>query len=83
MTKLPLLVERLREYHQRCRNIAKAVHQMAQLSVDLELLPSGTMLRMENLSQEIAHDQLRISFFGEFARGSALLSSPLLPWGMG
>ncbi|MCK9188612.1 dynamin family protein [Acidithiobacillus sp.] len=77
MMKLPLLVEQLREYHQRRRNIAKAVHQMAQLSVELELLPSGTMLRMENLSQEIAHDQLRISFFGEFARGKSELINAL------
>ncbi|MBN2679679.1 dynamin family protein [Acidithiobacillus montserratensis] len=74
---LPLLVERLREYHQWRLHIANAVHQIAKLSVELEILPSGTMLRMDNLSREIASDQLRISFFGEFARGKSELINAL------
>jgi GTPase len=74
---LPLLIERLREYHQWRVRIANAVDQIAKLSVDLEILPSGTMLRMQNLSREIAGDQLRISFFGEFARGKSELINAL------
>ncbi|MBU2811159.1 hypothetical protein HF669_07160 [Acidithiobacillus thiooxidans] len=74
---LPLLIEHLREYHQWRMRIANAVDQIAKLSVDLEILPSGTMLRMQNLSREIAGDQLRISFFGEFARGKSELINAL------
>ncbi len=74
---LPLLVERLRDYHEWRLNVANAVQQIAQISVQLELLPSGTMLRMENLAREIASDNLRISFFGEFARGKSELINAL------
>ncbi len=77
MTKLPMLVERLREYHQWRQEVAEAVQKMAGLSAQFELLPSGAMLRMENLAREIAQDQLRISFFGEFARGKSELINAL------
>lgn len=59
---IPMLVDHLREYHQWRVRIANAVHQIAKLSIEMEILPSGTMLRMENLAQEIARDHLRISF---------------------
>jgi predicted GTPase len=74
---IPMLVDHLREYHQWRVRIANAVHQIAKLSIEMEILPSGTMLRMENLAQEIARDQLRISFFGEFARGKSELINAL------
>lgn len=74
---LPLLVERLRENHDWRLTIASAIQEIARLSVGLGLLPSGTMLRMENLAREVADHHLRISFFGEFARGKSELINAL------
>lgn len=55
---VPFLVKHLREYHEWRQRIANAVDQIAKLSVELEILPSGTMLRMQNLSRDIADDHL-------------------------
>ncbi|AIA54636.1 dynamin family protein [Acidithiobacillus caldus] len=73
----PLLIHRLQEYHQWRHHIAAAVQEMARFSLSLELLPSGTLLRMESLAQEILDDQLKISFYGEFARGKSELINAL------
>jgi hypothetical protein len=65
------------------QKVIDGLHEMAALTADLGLLPSGTMLQLETLAYETAQDSLRIAFVGEFSRGKTELINALFFSDMG
>ncbi|MHB1581247.1 MAG: dynamin family protein [Acidithiobacillus sp.] len=65
------------------QKVITGLHEMAALTADLGLLPSGTMLQMETLAYETEQDSLRIAFVGEFSRGKTELINALFFSDMG
>ncbi|MHB8114896.1 MAG: dynamin family protein [Acidithiobacillus ferrivorans] len=65
------------------QKVIDGLHEMAALTADLGLLPSGTMLQLETLAYETEQDSLRIAFVGEFSRGKTELINALFFSDMG
>ena len=71
------LVVALQEFSDWRNELALLVEQISAFSHRLDLLPSGTMLRLEMLAREIREERVVISFYGEFARGKSELINAL------
>ncbi len=82
MTKSPL-IQRLQEFHAWRVQLADGLRELSVVTGRLELLPGATMLRLEDLGDEIVQDSLRIAFFGEFSRGKSELINALFFADMG
>ncbi|MGE4529862.1 MAG: dynamin family protein, partial [Acidithiobacillus sp.] len=65
------------------QQLISSLHEMAALTADLGLLPSGTMLQLETLAFDTEQDSLRIAFVGEFSRGKTELINALFFSDMG
>ncbi|WP_248885071.1 dynamin family protein [Acidithiobacillus acidisediminis] len=71
------LVVALQNFANWRNDLAALVEQISGFSHRLDLLPSGTMLRLEILAREIREERVTISFYGEFARGKSELINAL------
>lgn len=72
-----VLVSALQEFAGWRGELAALVEQVSAFSHRLDLLPSGTMLRLEMLAREIREERVILSFYGEFARGKSELINAL------
>ncbi len=72
-----ILIRRLQEYDSWRRHIVQILGQVAEFSKRLNLLPGGMLLRLETMARDVLGDQLRLSFYGEFARGKSELINAL------
>ncbi|WP_308388115.1 dynamin family protein [Acidithiobacillus sp. AMEEHan] len=71
------LVSALQDFAGWRSELAALVEQVSAFSYRLDLLPSGTMLRLEMLAREIREERIVLSFYGEFARGKSELINAL------
>ncbi|MCE5386999.1 MAG: dynamin family protein [Acidithiobacillus sp.] len=71
------LIDALQDFDAWRQEVAKLVEQVSSFSHRLDLLPSGTMLRLEILARELRVERVSISFYGEFARGKSELINSL------
>ncbi len=56
---------------------ADSLHQLAELTSELGLLPGGSILRIENQAFAMEQDTLRLAVVGEFSRGKSELINAL------
>lgn len=82
ITRSPIL-EGLSALNRWRQDLVSGLHEMAALTADLGLLPSGTMLQLETLAYDTEQDSLRIAFVGEFSRGKTELINALFFSDMG
>jgi len=71
------IVSGLDTLHQWRQQLILALQDIAGLTADLDLLPSGTMLKMETLARDVQRTALRVAFVGEFSRGKTELINAL------
>ncbi len=77
------ILEGLAALNQWRQQLVGGLHELAALTADLGLLPSGTMLQLETLAYDTEQDSLRIAFVGEFSRGKSELINALFFSDMG
>ncbi|MGE0048899.1 MAG: dynamin family protein [Acidithiobacillus sp.] len=72
------ILQGLRSFRLWREEVAQSLHQLAELTGDLGLLPGGSILQLENLAFEVEQDNLRLAVVGEFSRGKTELINALL-----
>ncbi|WP_308389925.1 dynamin family protein [Acidithiobacillus sp. AMEEHan] len=72
------ILQGLRSFRRWREDVAQSLHQLAELTGDLGLLPGGSILQLENLAFEVEQDNLRLAVVGEFSRGKTELINALL-----
>lgn len=65
------------------QSLVEATRNLATVTAELDLVPSGVMLQMESMAHDIEHDRVRIAFVGEFSRGKTELINALFFSDMG
>ncbi|OYV82880.1 MAG: hypothetical protein B7Z70_00485, partial [Acidithiobacillus ferrivorans] len=83
LLKTSPILQGLRALNSWRQKVIGGLHEMAALTADLGLLPSGTMLQLETLAYETEQDSLRIALVGEFSRGKTELINALFFADMG
>ncbi|MCE5388677.1 MAG: dynamin family protein [Acidithiobacillus sp.] len=63
--------------------VSDSLHELSKISSQLELLPSSSILRIDNQAEIIKKDTLQIAIVGEFSRGKSELINALFFSDMG
>lgn len=71
------IIQELRTFNEWRSTVAGHIRGLETLIADTGLVPGSVLLRMGNMAHNIANNQLRLAFVGEFSRGKSELINAL------
>lgn len=80
MSTLPM-TKKLKSFYDWRQRAAKELQNVIKLTSAMDIVPSGTLLKMEMRVAEIQRASLQVAFVGEFSRGKSELINALLCMG--
>jgi GTP-binding protein EngB required for normal cell division len=63
--------------HEWKTNLATSLRSFNDMASSIDMLSSGTLLKIESTAQDIENDRIRLAFVGEFSRGKSELINAL------